>query len=89
MLITLWLKFFHYTESRPLRRSCLPLQVPSTSVLGELGHGYKYSIETLNEGRIAIAAQMLGLAQGCVDRTLPYIKERRQFGQPVFSFQVL
>lgn len=63
-------------------------QVPSSSILGELGHGYKYSIETLNEGRIAIASQMLGLAQGCVDRTLPYIKERRQFGQPVFAFQV-
>ena len=56
--------------------------------MGELGQGYRYSIETLNEGRIAIAAQMLGLAQGCVDRTIPYIKERRQFGQPVFQFQV-
>lgn len=64
------------------------LQIPSENVLGELGQGYKYSIETLNEGRIAIGAQMLGLAQGCVDRTIPYLKERRQFGQPVFSFQV-
>ena len=60
----------------------------SSDVLGELGKGYKYSIETLNEGRIAIAAQMLGLAQGCFDRTLAYIKERKQFGQSVYEFQV-
>ena len=67
---------------------CHVFQVPSGNVLGELGQGYRYSIETLNEGRIAIGAQMLGLAQGCFDRTLAYIKERRQFGQPVFGFQV-
>jgi len=62
-------------------------RVHSSDVLGEPGKGYKYSIETLNEGRIAIAAQMLGLAQGCFDKTLAYIKERKQFGQSVYEFQ--
>jgi len=54
------------------------LKVSSEDVLGEIGHGYRYSIETLNEGRIAIAGQMLGLSQGCIDRTIPYLKERQQ-----------
>lgn len=64
------------------------LKVSSEDVLGEIGHGYRYSIETLNEGRIAIAGQMLGLSQGCIDRTIPYLKERQQFGQPIYGFQV-
>lgn len=65
------------------------VKVPETNVLGKVGHGYKYAIGGLNEGRIGIAAQMLGLAQGCFDYTIPYIKERIQFGKRVFDFQGL
>ncbi|EDO36861.1 predicted protein [Nematostella vectensis] len=61
--------------------------VPSSSVLGEVGHGYKYAIGMLNEGRIGIGAQMLGLAQGCFDHTVPYTHERRQFGRSIWSNQ--
>lgn len=63
------------------------VKVPATNVLGEVGQGYKISIDILNEGRIGIAAQMLGLAQGCFDVTIPYTLERQQFGQPIFNFQ--
>jgi alkylation response protein AidB-like acyl-CoA dehydrogenase len=56
-------------------------------VLGEVGKGYKVAIETLNEGRIGIGAQMLGLAQGALDHTVTYTKERKQFGNAVASFQ--
>nr|XP_025973920.1 short/branched chain specific acyl-CoA dehydrogenase, mitochondrial isoform X2 [Dromaius novaehollandiae] len=63
------------------------LQVPETSILGQVGQGYKYAIGMLNGGRIGIAAQMLGLAQGCFDHTIPYTKERVQFGKSVFDFQ--
>ncbi|XP_049993226.1 short/branched chain specific acyl-CoA dehydrogenase, mitochondrial [Alexandromys fortis] len=65
------------------------VKVPETNVLGKVGHGYKYAIGSLNEGRIGIAAQMLGLAQGCFDYTIPYIKERIQFGKRLFDFQGL
>uniref|UniRef100_A0A452FYY0 Short/branched chain specific acyl-CoA dehydrogenase, mitochondrial n=2 Tax=Capra hircus TaxID=9925 RepID=A0A452FYY0_CAPHI len=65
------------------------VKVPKTNILGQVGHGYKYAIGSLNEGRIGIAAQMLGLAQGCFDYTIPYIKEREQFGRRVFDFQGL
>ncbi|XP_035125268.1 short/branched chain specific acyl-CoA dehydrogenase, mitochondrial isoform X1 [Callithrix jacchus] len=65
------------------------VKVPETNVLGQIGHGYKYAVGGLNEGRIGIAAQMLGLAQGCFDYTIPYIKERIQFGKRVFDFQGL
>uniref|UniRef100_A0A8C2URF5 Short/branched chain specific acyl-CoA dehydrogenase, mitochondrial n=1 Tax=Chinchilla lanigera TaxID=34839 RepID=A0A8C2URF5_CHILA len=65
------------------------VKVPETNILGQVGHGYKYAIGILNEGRIGIAAQMLGLAQGCFDYTIPYIKEREQFGQRIFNFQGL
>ncbi|XP_051001401.1 short/branched chain specific acyl-CoA dehydrogenase, mitochondrial [Acomys russatus] len=65
------------------------VKVPETSILGEVGHGYKYAIGSLNEGRIGIAAQMLGLAQGCFDYTIPYTKERTQFGKRLFDFQGL
>ena len=58
-------------------------------VLGEVGKGYKVAIETLNEGRIGIAAQMAGLAAGALAGALAYAKERRQFGQPIFSFQAV
>jgi len=61
--------------------------VPSSSVLGEVGKGYRYAIEILNEGRVGIGAQMVGLAQGALDRTLPYLHERKQFGARVADFQ--
>jgi butyryl-CoA dehydrogenase/short/branched chain acyl-CoA dehydrogenase len=61
--------------------------VPAANVLGEAGKGYKIAIETLNEGRIGIGAQMLGLAQGAWNYAAKYAKERKQFGQPIASFQ--
>ncbi|KAK2490857.1 hypothetical protein MC885_017883 [Smutsia gigantea] len=63
--------------------------VPEANILGQIGHGYKYAMGSLNEGRIGIAAQMLGLAQGCFDYTVPYTKERVQFGKRIFDFQGL
>ena len=62
-------------------------RVPAANVLGEVGKGYKIAIETLNEGRIAIGAQMAGLAQGALDHAIAYAKERRQFGKPIADFQ--
>jgi alkylation response protein AidB-like acyl-CoA dehydrogenase len=61
--------------------------VPRSQILGEVGKGYKVAIETLNEGRIGIGAQMLGLSQGALDHTVKYIKERKQFGKPIADFQ--
>ncbi|KAL0482675.1 short-chain 2-methylacyl-CoA dehydrogenase [Acrasis kona] len=61
--------------------------VDKDDMLGELGKGYKIAIETLNEGRIGIGAQMVGLAQGAFDYALPYIIQRQQFGQSISSFQ--
>src|SRR5690606_15472358 len=61
--------------------------VPDENVLGAVGTGYKVAIETLNEGRIGIGAQMLGLAQGALDYTLRYVRERAQFGRPIADFQ--
>src|SRR5687768_4149282 len=61
--------------------------VPKSQLLGEVGKGYKVAIETLNEGRIGIGAQMLGLAQGALDHTIAYVKERKQFGRPIGEFQ--
>lgn len=63
------------------------VQVPAENVLGQVGQGYKYAIEILNEGRIGIAAQMIGLAQGVFDHALPYTYQRKQFGQAVGDFQ--
>eukprot|EP00161_Ancyromonas_sigmoides_P016383 TRINITY_DN4372_c0_g1_i9.p1 TRINITY_DN4372_c0_g1~~TRINITY_DN4372_c0_g1_i9.p1 ORF type:complete len:402 (+),score=104.14 TRINITY_DN4372_c0_g1_i9:1466-2671(+) len=63
------------------------VQVGKEAVLGETGVGYKYAIQTLNEGRIGIAAQMVGLARGCLDATLPYLYERKQFGTVIGDFQ--
>ncbi|MDK1019756.1 MAG: acyl-CoA dehydrogenase family protein, partial [Actinomycetota bacterium] len=63
------------------------VRVPAANVLGEVGNGYKVAIETLNEGRIAIGAQMVGLGQGALDHTLRYVQEREQFGRPVGDFQ--
>jgi alkylation response protein AidB-like acyl-CoA dehydrogenase len=62
-------------------------EVPSANVLGEPGKGYKVAIETLNEGRIGIGAQMVGLAQGALDHTIRYVKDRKQFGKRVAEFQ--
>ena len=64
-------------------------QVPRENVLGEVGKGYKIAIETLNEGRIAIGAQMVGLAQGALDHAVKYAKQRKQFGQTIGSFQAI
>ncbi len=64
-------------------------RVPSTAVLGEIGKGYKIAIETLNEGRIGIAAQMLGLASGAWEHAAKYTQERKQFGRPVADFQAV
>jgi alkylation response protein AidB-like acyl-CoA dehydrogenase len=61
--------------------------VPRANVLGEVGKGYKVAIETLNEGRIGIGAQMVGLAQGALDATMKYTKERKQFGKAIADFQ--
>jgi acyl-CoA dehydrogenase len=61
--------------------------VPKSAILGEVGKGYKVAIETLNEGRIGIGAQMVGLAQGALDHTVKYIKERKQFGKTLGDFQ--
>lgn len=62
-------------------------EVPAANVLGEVGKGYKIAIETLNEGRIGIGAQMVGIAQGAYTATLNYIKTREQFGKPIGQFQ--
>lgn len=62
-------------------------EVPEANVLGEVGKGYKIAIETLNEGRIGIGAQMLGLAQGAFDYAMRYMHERKQFGQAIANFQ--
>jgi alkylation response protein AidB-like acyl-CoA dehydrogenase len=62
-------------------------RVPDENVLGPVGMGYKISIETLNEGRIGIGAQMVGVASGALDAALAYVKERKQFGKAVVEFQ--
>ena len=64
-------------------------RVPAENVLGEIGQGYKIAIQTLNEGRIAIGAQMTGLAQGALTHAIAYAKERRQFGKPIADFQAV
>jgi alkylation response protein AidB-like acyl-CoA dehydrogenase len=62
-------------------------QVPRENVLGPVGQGYKIAIETLNEGRIGIGAQMIGIAQGALEAATGYVKERRQFGKAIADFQ--
>jgi butyryl-CoA dehydrogenase/short/branched chain acyl-CoA dehydrogenase len=62
-------------------------RVPRRNLVGELGKGYKIAIETLNEGRIAIGAQMVGLAQGAFDHAVSYAKQRKQFGKLIAEFQ--
>jgi alkylation response protein AidB-like acyl-CoA dehydrogenase len=67
-------------------RDCL---LPASQILGEPGKGYKIAIETLNEGRIGIGAQMLGLAQGAWNHAAKWAKERKQFGRPIADFQAM
>ncbi len=62
-------------------------RVPRENVMGEVGKGYKIAIETLNEGRIAIGAQMIGLARGALDHAMAYAKQRKQFGKAIGEFQ--
>ncbi|HEX2454501.1 MAG TPA: acyl-CoA dehydrogenase [Vicinamibacterales bacterium] len=64
-------------------------RVPAVNLLGEAGKGYKTAIETLNEGRIGIGAQMLGLAKGALEHTIAYTKERKQFGKAIAEFQAV
>lgn len=62
-------------------------RVPKANILGEAGKGYKVAIETLNQGRIGIGAQMVGLAAGALEHALQYARERKQFGKPISEFQ--
>ena len=62
-------------------------EVPDENVLGPVGQGYKIAIETLNEGRIGIGAQMIGVAQGALAAAIAYVKERKQFGKALAEFQ--
>jgi short/branched chain acyl-CoA dehydrogenase len=64
-------------------------QVPKENVLGEVGRGYKIAIETLNEGRIGIGAQMIGVTRGALEHAIAYCKERRQFNRPISEFQAV
>ena len=63
--------------------------MPKANVLGEVGKGYKIAIETLNEGRIGIGAQMIGLARGALEHAIAYTKERKQFGKAIAEFQAV
>jgi alkylation response protein AidB-like acyl-CoA dehydrogenase len=64
-------------------------RVPESNVLGEVGKGYKIALETLNEGRIGIGAQMLGIARAALEHSLRYARERKQFGRPIAEFQAI
>jgi acyl-CoA dehydrogenase len=64
-------------------------RVPKANVLGEIGKGYKCAIETLNEGRIGIGAQMIGLARGALEHAIKYTRERKQFGRTISEFQAV
>ena len=64
-------------------------EVPATSMVGDVGVGYKVAIETLNTGRIGIGAQMIGVARGALTAALKYAKERKQFGKPIAAFQAV
>src|SRR3954453_10030378 len=64
-------------------------RVPKANLLGEIGKGYKSAIETLNEGRIGIGAQMIGLARGALEHPVTYTKQRKQFGKSIAEFQVV
>ncbi|HKR56131.1 MAG TPA: acyl-CoA dehydrogenase [Gemmatimonadales bacterium] len=64
-------------------------EVSAANVIGEVGHGYKVAIETLNTGRIGIGAQMIGVARGALEAAIAYVKERKQFNKPVAEFQAV
>ena len=64
-------------------------RVPKANVLGEVGKGYKVAMETVNEGRIGIGAQMVGVASGALEHALRYVRERKQFGKPLAEFQAI
>ena len=76
-----------HPRQQHLRAAVRRLRRRRDRVLGEVGKGYKVAIETLNEGRIGIGAQMIGLAQGALDHAVRYTKERQQFGKPIADFQ--
>ncbi len=63
------------------------VKIPKENILGEYGRGYKVAIETLNEGRIGIGAQMVGIAQGAFNAACAYVQERKQFGRAIADFQ--
>jgi len=63
------------------------VKVDSSEILGVVGEGYRYCISILNEGRIGIGAQQLGIAKGCLDVAMPYLMERKQFGTTIGNFQ--
>ena len=65
------------------------VRVPKSNVMGQIGKGYRYAMEILNEGRIGIGAQMLGLAEGALESTLPYLHERKAFKQRLWDFQAM
>ncbi|MFI6480678.1 acyl-CoA dehydrogenase family protein [Nonomuraea sp. NPDC050663] len=65
------------------------VRVPRENLLGERGRGYAQFLQTLDEGRVAIAALSVGLAQGCVDECLKYVRERRAFGHPIGHYQAM
>lgn len=63
------------------------VRLPAASIVGDIGRGYKVAIETLNEGRIGIGAQMLGLARGAMEHSVAYAKQRKQFGKAIAEYQ--
>jgi alkylation response protein AidB-like acyl-CoA dehydrogenase len=65
------------------------VRVPATNLLGQRGRGFAQFLQTLDEGRVAIAALSVGLAQGCVDESLTYARQRHAFGQPIGNFQAI
>src|SRR5262249_28605918 len=75
--------------SRPAEPSLLGCRVPESNLLGERGRGYGQFLHTLDEGRVAIAALAVGLAQGCIDECLRYVDEREAFGRKIAEYQVL
>jgi butyryl-CoA dehydrogenase len=78
---------WHASDTREL--SFTDCRVPSGNVLGERGRGYAQFLSTLDEGRIAISALAVGLAQGCVDESVRYAKEREAFGSPIGNYQAV
>ena len=75
--------------SSTLALSFEDLEVPEENVVGKVGEGYKIAIETLNEGRIGIGAQMIGIARAALDYSTKYVKQRVQFGKPIAEFQAI